>query len=141
MNLSLGYGDVVYPFGNQARAVIKGHTYDGRVRIKYLDDCISDFGWYHLLLFRSGYQREIDAENLYDRPMRGVPMKLLEFDYVTLNYQQTVHLLNKWSDNITRCGRSLGYRSFLFSHDYEKVKDRPFCKNCMRGVEDAKPQS
>jgi len=62
-------------------------------------------------------------------------MKIEEFHYVFLSGNQTVHLLWNWKDVKTKCGRLLDdcYPLF-FVHDYEAVKDGPFCKNCMRRV-------
>ena len=63
-------------------------------------------------------------------------MKLVEFCYATLDHNETIHLLFNWKDGATKCGRSLDEVTFRFYHDFDKVKDAVFCKNCMRGVQE-----
>lgn len=61
-------GDVVYPYGNSARAVVVDFAQNGKVVIEYEEDCIADFGWHRMFIYEKGFRLEVRGEHLYDRP-------------------------------------------------------------------------
>lgn len=61
-------GDVVYPYGNSARAVVVDFARNGKVVVEFLDHCIADFGWYRRMIFEKGYQHEINPGQIHEQP-------------------------------------------------------------------------
>jgi len=73
MNLFRGIGEIVYPYGNSARAVVTGYDRSGKITVRFLDDCIADFGWYRWLIYWKGYRLDIAPEHLHDEPRKDNP--------------------------------------------------------------------
>jgi len=69
MNSSLGIGKIVYPYGNKARAEIIESEFAGKIKVRYLEDCIAKLGWRRFLLLEKGYEVWITKEHLHDRPL------------------------------------------------------------------------
>lgn len=63
-------GERVYPYGNSAKAIVLGYSDNGKVRVKFMEHCIAEFGWYNHLVFPEGYVLEIAPEQLREEPRR-----------------------------------------------------------------------
>ena len=66
--------EIVYPWGNRTPAKIVAVTFtsdEPRYTIKFLEDCIANFGWYsHLIFLKDRVIDNLREEQLFDDPQR-----------------------------------------------------------------------